>query len=83
MWSLAGFFGALALWEAGAVLVGNPGVFPHLGEIVTALAAWGNSGLLIQDLFESLPQSLRFSNGSHSSWDHLGLILGLTRIDCV
>ena len=74
LWSLAGLFSALALWEAGAVLAGNPGVFPHLGDIATALFAWGESGLLVQDLLESLPRV--FVSALVAA--PFGIILGLT-----
>lgn len=65
-------------WEASAVLVGNPGVFPHIGGIAKALAAWGESGLLVQDLVESLPRVFVSAMIAAPIGIILGLILGLT-----
>ena len=77
-WSLAGLVVTLVTWEARAYLIGNEGVFPHVSAIGKALIAWGKSGLLVQDLLESLPRVFASAIIATPLGISLGLLLGLT-----
>lgn len=54
-WVSAGILFVLVAWEFLAYLIGTPGIFPHIVQIGQAFVFWAQSGLLADDLRESLP----------------------------
>jgi len=58
LWFGLGLSLLLGLWEVAARITANPGLFPPIGDVIWAFIVWWRSGLLVEDVAESIPRAL-------------------------